>query len=591
MMTGTQDLKRGMILTAGPSVTSTEVDLVLEAVTQGWNARHSEFIKEFQCEFAKYIDVKYAMCTSSCTGALHLAFASLGLKAGDEVLIPENTWVASGVAPTYVGAKPVFVDIEQDTWCMSPESVLKHITPRTKAIVPVHLYGHPCDMDKIMEIARQYKMLVIEDAAPSVGAQWKGRRTGSFGDISAFSFQGAKIMVSGEGGMFCTNDEKVYKKAQYLNDYAVDTNKSFWIDEVGFKYRMSNLQAAMGIGQLRRVEELVERKRQIFKWYEERLRECSEFYLTTERPNARNIYWMSSLVFNEDAKIDREQFRAQLKEKMVDSRPFFFPMSSLPVFENQSKSNPVAYSIAKRGMNLPSGHNLRETDIDYVCEAIHSVLGKRFSRSSRIMQQPTSILMTLKNQAAKKPLNSVENQKFFLVPVTYQSVKDENLISDYTNWRNEQLKIFKDETLTTKISTENWLLKNVLDNKDRILFEVANEAGERKGFLGLQNIALDETSCELDALVGPHLLNEEDRRNFILLLLNWIRTELKIHTVYFRVFDDCGDLIRLYESIGFKEIQRVPVKKCKQNSQTEWKEVVSDPFRKVSRYLVTYQRV
>jgi len=246
-----------MILTAGPSITSLEIEHVMDAVSNGWNSAHSAFVRQFQEALAEYVGMRYGMCTSSCTGALHLSLLALGIKPGDEVLVPDVTWVASGFVPTYVGATPVFVDIEPDTWCMSPESILRNITPKTRAIIPVHLYGHPCDMDQIMDIAKAHNLVVIEDAAPAAGASWNGKKVGGFGDTSAFSFQGAKIMVTGEGGMFCTNNEVVYKQAQYLNDYAVDTNKSFWVEQIGYKFRMSNLQAALGFAQLKRLDELV----------------------------------------------------------------------------------------------------------------------------------------------------------------------------------------------------------------------------------------------------------------------------------------------------------------------------------------------
>lgn len=592
-MNNDSDMKRGMILTAGPSISSTEVDLVMEAVTQGWNTRHSEFIRNFQSAFAEYLGVKYAMCTSSCTGALHLGFAALGLKPGDEVLVPENTWVASGVAPTYVGAKPVFVDIEPDTWCMSPESLCKHITPKTKAIVPVHLYGHPCDMDEIMAIARKYNLRVIEDAAPSVGALWKGRRTGSFGDVSAFSFQGAKIMVCGEGGMFCTNDESVYKKAQYLNDYAVDTNKSFWIDEIGFKYRMSNLQAAIGLAQLQRIEELVERKRQIFKWYEERLKDYPEFYLSAERPGARNIYWMTSIVLREESNIDREVFRGKLKEKMVDTRPFFFPMSSLPVFTSQKNENPVAYSIADRGINLPSGHNLREDDIDYIAESIAKVLGRKTGpKCVKPYQGPTGKFMVEKNRPAGQalviPFATGQGEQGSLQAIVYGTLDDAEAIDQLAKWRGNGANLLEKSGDSTAEEVRNWLKTGVLEVKDRFLFWVLDPQGRRLGHVGLGRISLDERSCEMENVVW-----NEDGNYFGIMesamvgLLQWQRSELGIPRSYLRMFADHEPLLKLCTGIGYGEVQRMPVKRIGRQGATEWREINQDPYQRAERYVLT----
>jgi perosamine synthetase len=592
-MTGENEMKRGMILTAGPSISEKEVDLVMEAVTQGWNSRHSEFIKNFQTAFAEYLGVKYAMCTSSCTGALHLALAGLGLKHGDEVLVPENTWVASGIAPTYVGAKPVFVDIEPDTWCMSPESLLKQITPKTKAIIPVHLYGHPCDMDEIMAIAKQHNLLVIEDAAPSVGARWKGQLTGSFGDASAFSFQGAKIMVSGEGGMFCTNDETLYKKAQYLNDYAVDTNKSFWIDEIGFKYRMSNLQAAIGLAQLLRIEELVDRKRQIFKWYEERLKDFPEFYLSAERPNARNIYWMSSIVLNEDAKIDREAFRAKLKDKMVDTRPFFHPMSSLPVFTSQEKDNPIAYSIANRGINLPSGHNLREDDIDYIADSIAHVLNRKSSMSTANRYHgPTGKFTIEKNRlpetALKLPFTTREGKQACLEAITYSTLEDNSAIALLAQWREKHAYWFPAQFKMTEEGTRNWLKGGLLDVKDRFLFWVIDSTGKRIGHVGLFRVSLDEKSCEIDNILrGEDTCDAGIIESAICAMLDWQRNELNIPYSFLREFGDNQSAINLYERLGYKEIQRIPLKRVERPEMVEWREINQEPYLEVERYFVT----
>jgi dTDP-4-amino-4,6-dideoxygalactose transaminase/RimJ/RimL family protein N-acetyltransferase len=584
--------KRGMILTAGPSISSLEIDQVVDAVTLGWNSRHSEYIRRFQTAFAEYIGVRYAMCTSSCTGALHLSLAALGIKAGDEVIVPENTWVATATTVTYVGATPVFADIDNDTWCLNPESFEKRITPRTKAVMPVHLYGHPCDMDAILSIAKKHNLKVIEDAAPAVGAEWKGKRTGSFGHASAFSFQGAKIMVCGEGGMFVTDDESVYRKAQYLNDYAVDTNKSFWIDEIGLKYRMSNLQAAIGLAQLTRIDELVERKRLIFSWYKERLEGVPELELNVERQGAKNIYWLTSAVLSKDCPVSRDDFRARLKERMVDTRPFFYPLSSLPVFHAAQKDNPTAYSLAERGLNLPSGHNLTEDDIDYVCTQIrHSVGRKPVAKASK--HGAIARILTEKN--AEKPLvlpfRTADGNSAKLEMITYATLLEQGAVERLAQWRKQTEEWFPAQFEVTLDGTRNWFKSAVLDQKDRLLFWVIDSSGNHVGHVGLFRLSLDESKIEIDNIVRGEATTDQGLMQFaISTMLEWQKKVLNIPKSYLRVFSDNKTALRLYEKLGYQEVQRVPLKCVESVGRKEWREVVADPYLPVQRYFVTMCR-
>ncbi len=271
------------ILTGGPSITEKEIAYVTDAVTHGWNENWSGYLDRFEKAFAEYLGVKHALATSSCTGALHLAMAGLRLKPGDEVILPELTWIASAAAGCYCGAKAVMVDVEPDTWCMDPKAVEKAITPHTKVIVSVHLYGHPANMEEICAIAQKHGIEIVEDAAPSLGANIRGKKTGTFGRIGAFSFQGAKIMVTGEGGMLVTDDTQLFEQIRLLWDHGRDPHKTFWNNQLGYKYKMSNIQAALGLAQLERIEELVARKRQIFSWYQENLRDCENLQLNAER--------------------------------------------------------------------------------------------------------------------------------------------------------------------------------------------------------------------------------------------------------------------------------------------------------------------
>ena len=362
-----------LILTAGPSITEREISYVTDAVRNGWNENWNGYIKRFEDAFRKCIGVPHAMATSSCTGAMHLALAALGIGQGDEVIVPDVTWIATAAVVVYTGATPVFCDIEEVSWCMNPMSLEARITPRTKAIIPAHLYGHPANMPAIMKIAERHGLYVIEDAAPSIGAETAGKKTGSFGHAAGFSFQGAKLMVTGEGGMLVANDGDIFAKAQKLGDHGRDPAKILWNTEIGYKYKMSNLQAALGLAQLERIVELIAHKRQINARYFRNLNGSKSVTVSTEKPGSRSIHWMTSIEVHDCSGERRVQIMAGLKKLGVDSRPVFYPLSSMPMFKRAD--NPVSYRVGCSAINLPSGHNLTEDEIDYVSECVLKVCG------------------------------------------------------------------------------------------------------------------------------------------------------------------------------------------------------------------------
>ncbi|CAN5563856.1 N/A [soil metagenome] len=367
-------MQKKTILTAGPSITEREIDYVLDAVTYGWNQNWNSYLVRFEQLFARAIGTRFAMSTSSCTGAMHLALLALGVGPGDEVIVPEITWVATASAVNYCGATPVFVDVDADTWCMDIESAERAITPQTKVIAPVHLYGHPVDMVALTALARKHNLKILEDAAPALGSEVNGRRVGGLGDIGAFSFQGAKLLTTGEGGMLVTSDEALFDRIRHLSDHGRDLKDPHKNTITGFKYKMSNLQAALGLAQLERLEELVDKKRCIFGWYQERLSGLPGIRLNCEQAWAHNNYWMTSIVLDEGGARKRDGVMATLKQSGIDSRPFFRPLSSLPMYQNRQDQNPVAYEVASQGINLPSGHNLTEAEIDRVCSVLRETL-------------------------------------------------------------------------------------------------------------------------------------------------------------------------------------------------------------------------
>ncbi|WCT10611.1 DegT/DnrJ/EryC1/StrS family aminotransferase [Mucilaginibacter jinjuensis] len=359
-----------------PSITALEISYVNDAVTNGWGEKCYDYIYKFQNDFARYQDSKFALATSSCTGAIHLALMALGVKANDEVIVPDITWIASVEPVLYIGAKPVFVDVLADTWCIDPVKIEEAITPNTKAIIVVHLYGNLCDMDAIMDIAKRHNLVVIEDAAEGLGSEYKGRKAGSIGDAGVFSFHGTKTMTTGEGGIMVTNREDAFEKAKVLNDHGRNPkdpeNKMFWMRDYGYKYKMSNLQAALGCAQMERMEELVAKKREIFNWYRQLLVNIPGT-LNPELAGTKNSYWLPTVVFNKNINFDRDAFFDLMKKNGIDSRPFFFPLTSLPMFD-EKKENVVAYDIYDRAVNLPSFHDLTYQEAEKICSLINSFI-------------------------------------------------------------------------------------------------------------------------------------------------------------------------------------------------------------------------
>jgi perosamine synthetase len=347
-----------------PSITALEISYVMDAIANGWGENCYDYIHKLEKGFSKYLSVSHALATSSCTGAIHLALMALGVKANDEVIVPEITWIASAEPILYIGAKPVFVDVLVDTWCLDPQKIEEAITPKTKAIIVVHIYGNLCNMDEIMAIAKKYNLVVIEDAAEALGSEYCGKKAGSIADVGVFSFHGTKIMTTGEGGILVTNNEAVYEKAKILNDHGRNAkdpeNKMFWMRDYGYKYKMSNLQAALGCAQINRIEELVNKKREIFNWYKELLEDIP-CQLNSEPENTKNSYWLPTVIFDKSLNFDRNAFFEYCKEYGIDSRPFFFPLSSLPMFE-EKKGNVISYDLFERGINLPSYQDLEKSD-------------------------------------------------------------------------------------------------------------------------------------------------------------------------------------------------------------------------------------
>lgn len=360
------------IPSAGPWLTDLEMKYVQDACANGWYENWDGYLDRFSRQLNENTATKFALPTSSCTGALHLAVKAIGLKPDDEVIIPEVTWIATVSAVCYERAKPVFVDVESDTWCIDPLAIERAITPKTKAIIPVHMYGHPANMDAIGELATAYGLKVIEDAAPGIGSKYFGRPTGGLGDIGVFSFQGAKPLVMGEGGALVTNDENIFEKAKYYWDHCREPGQILYNSNIGLKYKLSNIQAALGLAQLEREDEIIAKRRKIYFWYKERLSEIQCITMNIEREGYFNNFYVPTIIIKSDARVERNKLMNELSDKGINNRPFFRPLSKFPMFSNAD--TPVADKLAENGLNLPCASVLEESEIDYVCSTLKSIL-------------------------------------------------------------------------------------------------------------------------------------------------------------------------------------------------------------------------
>lgn len=369
---------KSRILYTKPSITELEVRYATDAAANGWGNRCYEYIHRFEEMFKAHLDVKYAIATSSCTGALHMGMAALGIGPGDEVILADTNWIATAAPIVHLGATPIFVDILSDSWCLDPARVEQAITPRTRAIVAVHLYGNLCDMDQLLAISEKYDIPVIEDAAEAIGSVYKGRRAGSIGKFGTFSFHGTKTITTGEGGLFVTNDKALFDVVQTLSNHGRTSvqAKQFWPDMVGFKYKMSNVQAAIGCAQVERIDELIQRKRSIFSYYRAQLDALQGLHMNVEPDGSQIGAWMPSVVFDQASGITREILLSAFKKESIDARVFFYPLSGLPMFSARVE-NRNAWSIPNFAINLPSYHDLAPEEQDCVLDVIRELHAQR----------------------------------------------------------------------------------------------------------------------------------------------------------------------------------------------------------------------
>jgi perosamine synthetase len=367
-----------MIYVSEPSLGQLELEYVQDCLNSGWISSAGRYIEEFEREWAHYCGMKYGIAVSNGTTALQVAVGTLKLQPGDEIIMPSFTIISCALAAIYNGCVPVLVDSDPLTWCMDVSQIEKKISNRTKAIMPVHIYGHPVDMDSVREIAQRLGIAVIEDAAEAHGAEYKGRRCGGLVDLSCFSFYANKILTTGEGGMVLTNSEETAERARSLRNLCFLPHQRFLHTELGHNFRLTNIQAAIGLAQLKTIDERVSRKRWIGSTYNRLLANITQLGLPVEQPWARSVYWMYGVLLSEEVDMNAAEFAEKLARQGVETRPFFLGMHQQPVLLERGlfcgESYPVTERLAKQGLYLPSGLTLTEDQIEYVCEVVRSTL-------------------------------------------------------------------------------------------------------------------------------------------------------------------------------------------------------------------------
>ncbi|MEA2176351.1 MAG: perosamine synthetase [Blastocatellia bacterium] len=369
-------MNKRWIPVASPSLSGNEKAYVMDCMESGWISSAGKYVEKFEAAFAEFCGTKHAISCCNGTAALHLSLLALGVGLGDEVIVPTLTFVATANAVTYCGARPVFVDSEAEAWTLDPALIEAKITPRTRAIIAVHLYGHPAHMCALESIARRHKLFLIEDAAEAHGAGYQGRSVGSLGDIAAFSFYGNKIIATGEGGMVVTDDDALARRVAQFRGQGQDFERRYWFPIIGYNYRMMNLPAAIGLAQLERVNCNLQRRSEIAAWYLEELRDAPGVTWQAEKEWARHAHWLFSIILNDDVHAERDAVMAYLEKRGIETRPVFYPMHILPPYLELARNEayPVAERIARRGLSLPTWAGLTREDVSFVCAAVRECL-------------------------------------------------------------------------------------------------------------------------------------------------------------------------------------------------------------------------
>ena len=360
---------------AVPDLSGNEKKYVMDCIDTSWISSNGAYINRFEAAFAEYTGAKHAISCCNGTVVLHLALLAFGIGAGDEVIVPSFTYIATANAVRYCNAIPVLADCLEDTWNIDPKDIERKITSRTKAIIPVHLYGNPCDMNAIMSIAKEHNLYVLEDAAECHGAKYNGKMTGTIGDIGTFSFFGNKIITTGEGGMITTNNDEFAEKMRILKGQGMDPNKRYWFNVIGYNYRMTNIEAAIGLAQLENIDTHIANRNHVAKWYQEYflpIKDNISFQQITA--NSENVWWMFSILLKDNVSISRDELMDKLKSDGIETRPLFYPMHVMPPYYDKNAACLISEKVASRGINLPTHSHLTKDDVLFICDRIAKYL-------------------------------------------------------------------------------------------------------------------------------------------------------------------------------------------------------------------------
>lgn len=373
---------------AAPDLSGNELEYVTECLVSSWISSNGRFIEEFENRVAEFVGARFAIAACNGTAALHLALLALGVKPGDEVIVPTLTYVATANAVTYCGGRPVFADIDPRTWNLDPESVRRVVTPRTRGILPVHLYGLPCDMRRLAEVAREHGLWLVEDAAEALGATFASRPVGGFGEAAVFSFFGNKIVTTGEGGMVLTSDPDLAERLRLLRGQGMDPRRRYWHPLVGYNYRMTNIAAAIGVAQMERIHDLLAARRRVAAWYREELADCEEISFQTVAAPAVSACWMVGVVLR--SPLDREAVMADLAAEGIETRPFFYPVHHFPMYEGcrSDAGCPAATDLAYRGLCLPTAAYLQRKDVAFIAQVLRRVIARQTRPHRAVVRKP-----------------------------------------------------------------------------------------------------------------------------------------------------------------------------------------------------------
>ena len=350
-----------------PHLSGNEKKYVTDCIDTTWISSKGKYINRFEESFATYLGSRNALSCSNGTVALHLPLLALNLQKDDEVLVPTFTYIATANAVRYCGAKPVLVDCLPDTWNIDPADMEKKITPKTKGVIPVHIYGNPCDMDAIMDISKKYSLFVVEDAAESHGAEYHGKKVGTIGDVGTFSFFGNKIITTGEGGMVVTNNDDLAEKMRLFKGQGMDPNRRYWFIETGYNYRMTNIEAAIGLAQLENVDAHIADHLRVANWYSKLIEGVPDLFVPQKQTlGSSSVWWMYSILLTEKSKISRDDLIKALADDGIETRPLFYPMHIMPPYFDDQAQCPIAEDISARGLNLPTHGLLTNDDVEFI---------------------------------------------------------------------------------------------------------------------------------------------------------------------------------------------------------------------------------